>query len=468
MAKAKYYAVRVGKTKGIFNSWVECERNINGYSNAEYKSFSNRSDAEYYINNINVIENHKKNAKMNNAIIAYVDGSYSDVCNRYSFACIFINENGVVASYSDSSNEKEALSIKNVAGELQGAMFAVKWAHENKHKRIIIKYDYEGIEKWYSGDWKAKDNIVKKYVEFMNKYKNLIDINFEKVCGHSGDEYNEKVDRMAKKALNNNEKLSKGDSWVKIEEIKKDDIEVILDILKAEMENLNIETKNHAYGKMYVIIGDNKEKINLQYYSNKDKLIIQGKRGKIFSILLTYISELLNLEQMPNIFNEYCKLNIKPEKIKEQYELYLSNVKGNLPTKIENVLYQSIYNLNIDGDMFDPTFLVFPALRAFEGFLKHILNKHKIQCKDKFYMFKKKNNNTYMIDCNYNKNLGSTKKIAYVNKAFNFYHKNRHSLFHWNDPTAQIDDTRIIDSIDHAQKLIKDTLNLINEYYITN
>ena len=38
MAK-KFYAVKKGHKKGIFESWDECKKNINGYSGAIYKSF---------------------------------------------------------------------------------------------------------------------------------------------------------------------------------------------------------------------------------------------------------------------------------------------------------------------------------------------------------------------------------------------------------------------------------------------
>ena len=40
MAK-KYYAVRKGREIGIFTDWSECEKQIKGYSGAEFKSFFN-------------------------------------------------------------------------------------------------------------------------------------------------------------------------------------------------------------------------------------------------------------------------------------------------------------------------------------------------------------------------------------------------------------------------------------------
>ena len=59
------------------------------------------------------------------------------------------------------------LAIRNVAGEMHGAMYAVQWAFENGYSSVVIHYDYEGIEKWATGVWSAKNPHTKKYAAFM-------------------------------------------------------------------------------------------------------------------------------------------------------------------------------------------------------------------------------------------------------------------------------------------------------------
>lgn len=46
MAKKKYYVVWKGRKPGIYTSWAECEAQVKGYTNAEYKSFPSREMAE--------------------------------------------------------------------------------------------------------------------------------------------------------------------------------------------------------------------------------------------------------------------------------------------------------------------------------------------------------------------------------------------------------------------------------------
>ena len=45
----KYYAVKNGRVPGIYNSWAECQKQIHGFKNASYKSFTSRKEAEEFI-----------------------------------------------------------------------------------------------------------------------------------------------------------------------------------------------------------------------------------------------------------------------------------------------------------------------------------------------------------------------------------------------------------------------------------
>lgn len=42
----KYYAVRAGKTPGVYMTWKDCQEQTTGFKGASYKSFTSRKDAE--------------------------------------------------------------------------------------------------------------------------------------------------------------------------------------------------------------------------------------------------------------------------------------------------------------------------------------------------------------------------------------------------------------------------------------
>lgn len=60
-------------------------------------------------------------------------------------------------------------------------------------------YDYEGIEKWATGEWEANSAIARAYVYQLQFKQDDIEIVFKKVKAHSGNTYNETADKLAKK-----------------------------------------------------------------------------------------------------------------------------------------------------------------------------------------------------------------------------------------------------------------------------
>ena len=211
MAKKKIYAVRKGKTTGIFYSWDECSASVNGYPGAEYKSFTTKEEANAYLGKSFAaqIEEEKKDQKntaldrTESTLTAYVDGSFDPSIGKYAFGCILLTPEGETIRESGNGQDPESLAIRNVAGEMLGAMYAVQWAINHGYPSLTIYYDYEGIAKWAQGDWKAKNKRTQQYAEFMNGKRSYIQLTFQKVKAHSGDHYNEEVDKLAKSALVN-------------------------------------------------------------------------------------------------------------------------------------------------------------------------------------------------------------------------------------------------------------------------
>ncbi len=191
----KYYAVRKGKKTGIFNSWDECKEQIMGFSNAEFKGFMSLSDAENFLNSTS-----KLNASSSDAI-AYVDGSYSNEQKMFSYGAI-IFYNNETKEFSKAFSDPELIEMRNVAGEIKGSEFVMQYCIDNNIKSVDIYYDYEGIKKWCSGEWKANKTGTIAYKNFYSSISDKLSVNFIKVKGHSGDEYNDLADSLAKSALN--------------------------------------------------------------------------------------------------------------------------------------------------------------------------------------------------------------------------------------------------------------------------
>ena len=63
-----------------------------------------------------------------NMVIAYVDGSFEKSIGRYAFGCVILTPAGEEFRKSGSGCDPEGVKIRNVAGEMLGAMNAVQWA----------------------------------------------------------------------------------------------------------------------------------------------------------------------------------------------------------------------------------------------------------------------------------------------------------------------------------------------------
>lgn len=215
MAKKKIYAVRKGHKTGLFYTWDECKKAVHGYSGAEYKGFLTEEEAEAFLNigltksatsknsptATTSVDSNMLTTATPDRLIVYVDGSFDVNLQKYSFGCVILLEDGRIVERSGNGDEPELLAIRNVAGEMHGAMYAVQWAFENGYSSVILHYDYEGIEKWATGVWNAKNPHTRKYAAFMRHMQEKIEVIFQKVKAHSGDFYNEQVDKLAKKAL---------------------------------------------------------------------------------------------------------------------------------------------------------------------------------------------------------------------------------------------------------------------------
>lgn len=192
-----YYAVKKGRETGIFESWAECEKQINGFSGAEFKKFKELSSAEEYLSAGSI--NDEKNDDLK-GLHAYIDGSFSEKLAETGYGAVILYNGEIIHTIKGSS--KKYIDMRNVAGELFAAAVSIKWAVDNGYKSITLHHDYSGIAHWAKGEWKRKQEGTINYKKFIDDISDKISISFIKVKGHSGDFYNDMADELAKEAVN--------------------------------------------------------------------------------------------------------------------------------------------------------------------------------------------------------------------------------------------------------------------------
>lgn len=184
MGKKKYIAIYNNEAH-IFDNWGACKEFVSDKKNILYKGFldpEEKDKAKEYIDaNIKSV----LPFDIQDALYAYVDGSYRKVKDKgyIGYGYVFVkNLKEIDNGYGEVKNVKK--SMNQVNGELTAILKAVEKAIEQNYKRIIVVYDFIGIEAWTNGSWRIKDDSIQEYVDKINEFKKLIAIDMIKVDSH--------------------------------------------------------------------------------------------------------------------------------------------------------------------------------------------------------------------------------------------------------------------------------------------
>jgi ribonuclease HI len=198
-----YYAVRVGRKVGIFNTLEECEEQIYMYPNAQYNSFEIKDDAlnyiKYYLQD-ETPENPIKIIPFTSTCLLKIPIDELKIFEIYiNGACIgkLKLRNAGIGLYVPHNN---SLNIScNLAehygspyniqrAKLAGVYLAIKMIYKFKFRKGIIYTDSSYIvniinnwmNKWIKKDWKRSDgisiidsDIIKDIQQLYNETKQL-------------------------------------------------------------------------------------------------------------------------------------------------------------------------------------------------------------------------------------------------------------------------------------------------------
>lgn len=184
-------------------TWAECQKQVTGFSGAEFKSFSTMEEAQAFagVSAEGIPDTLPRAEKpASDQVIAYVDGSYRSDTGEFSYGMVILKD-GEEHTFCKKMTDKELALMHNVAGEIKGSEAAMQYAVDHNIPEITIYHDYEGIAKWCTGAWKATKPGTIAYQSFYRGAVKKVKVHFVKIKGHSNDKYNDMADQLAKKAL---------------------------------------------------------------------------------------------------------------------------------------------------------------------------------------------------------------------------------------------------------------------------
>lgn len=129
----------------------------------------------------------------------YCDGSFNG--KNASWGFIVVDKNNKILYKNKGILAGEINKMYQIGGEIYGCIEGIKYCIS---AGFICKvyYDYQGLQSWvadiYGGKvWKAKNEWSQMYRNFIIQHKQHIN-SFNKVKSHSGNKFNEEVDKLIK------------------------------------------------------------------------------------------------------------------------------------------------------------------------------------------------------------------------------------------------------------------------------
>lgn len=222
----KYYAVRRGRNPGIYRSWPECQKQVNGFENARYKSFQTEAEAQEFLKGEDKYPTKKKSHKkepenLNDySVVVYTDGGsrnhgnykggHVKTTDKAAWA-FHINhqgkiEEGTAGEFGATNNRMEILAL----------IESIKRLNEQNlqnEKTIFVldsQYVLNAITKGWLNGWKRRgykkaDGTAPKNVGLWKELDELLPTiankSFSWTKGHAQDEGNNRVDALLNETM---------------------------------------------------------------------------------------------------------------------------------------------------------------------------------------------------------------------------------------------------------------------------
>lgn len=131
----------------------------------------------------------------------FVDGSAKK--KKIGWAAVIYNKNGTVVSSRRGKCVRNRYNahLRNIAGELAATLECIQTAISLNIRKMVLVFDYLGIQKYAQGVWIPHEPFIKEYVLRFKSLAKNIDVDFYKVPSHTGIPGNDEADRLAKLAV---------------------------------------------------------------------------------------------------------------------------------------------------------------------------------------------------------------------------------------------------------------------------
>lgn len=215
--KQKFYAVRNGLVPGIYLTWADCKRQVDGYVNAIYKSFATRAEAESFLNGSAPVRARKASAAQPDtaatvidpdAVIIYTDGSCLKNPGRGGYGVVMLDglqRRELSAGFILTTNNR--MEILGCIVALQALQVPTRVVLHTDSQYVVNSISKGWAKGWRRNGWRRPTGPVvnadlwKVLLDLCEKHN----VTFQWVRGHAGNVENERCDVLARTAAQGND-----------------------------------------------------------------------------------------------------------------------------------------------------------------------------------------------------------------------------------------------------------------------
>ncbi|RFZ85202.1 hypothetical protein DYU05_06265 [Mucilaginibacter terrenus] len=248
-------------------------------------------------------------------------------------------------------------------------------------------------------------------------------------------------------------------------QITQDHFDVILEFFTDLKVNVSAPV-NLPNGVQYKLTAPGGGDIYLNRY-NSGSLYIQGENLYLKWAMIEVLTEILPFKDVIAMQLATIQVPASVDDVLEELKIALPTAHLFLGDTLTAIISPAIVLKKIQATLADYSYIVYPALRGLEGFIKKMFKDCGIVIGDNFggYVSYDDATDTATLSADHH-HLFNANQIVAIQEAYKYYKKNRHGLFHVD---GTIDSTRIIDDQEDAQDILAEIFEIIeasNSYYI--
>ncbi|MCW8195710.1 type II toxin-antitoxin system RnlA family toxin [Proteobacteria bacterium 005FR1] len=210
------------------------------------------------------------------------------------------------------------------------------------------------------------------------------------------------------------------------------------------------------------------DQLTITHHKGTRRLQIQGKPLSCYRRVVYFLTDFLDLKGLQQVL--YRKDDSSAEIVrKEVAEDYLKGFFPKsyhlIPDAVKRLLVSSCCVKLASPQLPDYCLLLYPDLRGLEGVLKELLAGYNMSVEDAengFGDFFEVGRDICTLKADFSGHIGHAGMESALSDAYGFYRKHRHTLFHMEEFP---DGSRMVDTLDEALGLSKDTYAKIDRLY---